>query len=260
MHITTYADLDLKNHPFLTHRDEINQIIQPLSDYFGLNSFNFHKTYHDNAQIRLTNTPEWCYEYLVDRYYLESIFELPAHNYQKNRYIWSNIHSHKRILAGARRHGINYGITFVEPVADGCEFYFFGTLNDNPEIINHYLSNFRLLEKFVATFHKKAAHLFAIIEEKRVIVEDWKSNPLHYQPARAINNLQYLAEISEFTFTARELDCVPQLLKGHSAKQIAENLEISFRTVETHINNLKLKTRTHSKDELLRVLHCVFSC
>lgn len=260
MKIATYSELDLKNHIFLQQSDEINQILKPLVDNFGLNSFNFHKTYHDNAQIRLTNTPSWCYEYLTDKYYQESIFELPAHNYQKNRYIWSNIHTHKRILAGARAHGINYGITFVEPVDDGCEFYFIGTLIDNPEIINHYLSNFRLLEKFVATFHKKAAHLFEKIEPRRVIVEDWQNNQVCYNPAVSVDNLKYLAEISEYHFTARELDCVPGLLKGHSAKQVAENLQISFRTVETHINNLKQKTATASKDELLRVLHRVFSC
>lgn len=44
------------------------------------------------------------------------------------------------------------------------------------------------------------------------------------------------------------------VIKGFSAKQIAEKLGISFRTVEEYINHLKIKTSAVSKNDLLKIL------
>src|SRR5579863_3386981 len=89
--INSYKDIDFDNHIFFNLVDEINQVIAPLINYFGLNSFNYHKIFNDNSHIRLTNTPNWYRHYLKNRLYLQSIFELPANNYYRNRIIWSNI-------------------------------------------------------------------------------------------------------------------------------------------------------------------------
>jgi len=51
--------------------------------------------------------------------------------------------------------------------------------------------------------------------------------------------------------TAREVDILKCLLKGYSAKETGLELEISYRTVESYINTLKLKLDCTKKSELI---------
>lgn len=51
--------------------------------------------------------------------------------------------------------------------------------------------------------------------------------------------------------TEREVECLSHLLKGKSAKLTASLMNISVRTVEFHLNNIKLKAKCRTKLELL---------
>lgn len=252
--INTLADIDLENHIFLSKAEEINNIIKPLTDSFGLNTFNYHKTYTDNSYQFLTNIPAWRRHYSLNRLYQKSVFELPAHTYVKSRIITSNLDTHSVVLLEASKFGIKSVITFVEPVDDGCEFYFLGSSSDNKTIINKCLSNFFLLEKFIANFHNMAKDIFTEIRPYRLIVKDRMKNNLSFNLDDNIDKFNFLSLIYNYHFTQREIDCIPLLMKGYSAKQIAENLGLSFRTIEMYINNLKEKTNTTNKIELVTLL------
>ena len=65
--IESWSNLNLENHPFISQIEWINEIIEPIRKHFALDSFNYHKTYFDNYQIRLTNKPEWY------KYYLKNV-------------------------------------------------------------------------------------------------------------------------------------------------------------------------------------------
>lgn len=57
-----------------------------------------------------------------------------------------------------------------------------------------------------------------------------------------------IVELSE-----REISCLSALFKGLTAKETAEHLGISPKTVETHIANIKKKTGVNSKKELIEL-------
>lgn len=54
------------------------------------------------------------------------------------------------------------------------------------------------------------------------------------------------------TLTLREVDILRLIVKGHTNRQIADALNISVRTVETHRANLMEKLNLHSRVELVR--------
>jgi len=54
--------------------------------------------------------------------------------------------------------------------------------------------------------------------------------------------------------TAREREILDLLVAGHSNKQLARQLDLSLRTVETHRNNILKKMSVGSFSELLRML------
>lgn len=56
---------------------------------------------------------------------------------------------------------------------------------------------------------------------------------------------------SDIYLTVRENECLFLLLHGGTAKQIAQTLHLSRRTVETYIDNIKIKFDCNSKSELI---------
>ena len=52
--------------------------------------------------------------------------------------------------------------------------------------------------------------------------------------------------------TQRETQCLRVLNEGKSYKEISSNLNISTRTVENHINNIKQKTGLNSRSQLIQ--------
>jgi DNA-binding CsgD family transcriptional regulator len=51
--------------------------------------------------------------------------------------------------------------------------------------------------------------------------------------------------------TPRELDVLRLLAEGLSAKEVAIKLDITSRTVESHIDKLRLKTRARNRTHLV---------
>jgi DNA-binding CsgD family transcriptional regulator len=80
------------------------------------------------------------------------------------------------------------------------------------------------------------------------------------QPTNKAKNLHVVQiENRSFSFTEREKQCINYLLNGLSAKQTASRLDISQRTVEIYLHNIKKKTDSKSKLILLSKLqHITF--
>ncbi len=57
--------------------------------------------------------------------------------------------------------------------------------------------------------------------------------------------------IDQFSLSKRESECLYHLMRGKSAKHIANRLNISAKTVEFHVSNIKIKMDCHSKAELI---------
>ena len=59
----------------------------------------------------------------------------------------------------------------------------------------------------------------------------------------------------KFKVTEREYECLTLWASGYTLKTIACRLNISPRTVETHINKVKRKTGSYYKDKLIELFH-----
>lgn len=56
---------------------------------------------------------------------------------------------------------------------------------------------------------------------------------------------------SNIKFTEREMECLYFIIRGKSAKVIADLLCVSRRTVEDYVNKLKIKFSVKNKYELI---------
>ncbi len=61
-----------------------------------------------------------------------------------------------------------------------------------------------------------------------------------------------LAKAKEYNLTVRELDCIDWTLMDKTAKEIANILNISARTIEDYLNNIRHKLNCQTKLELIK--------
>ena len=66
------------------------------------------------------------------------------------------------------------------------------------------------------------------------------------------NSLAQL-KINKTYLSKREIECLQLTIKGYTAKRIARQLGISHRTVEEYLFNIRIKTGTSSKAELIEM-------
>lgn len=74
----------------------------------------------------------------------------------------------------------------------------------------------------------------------------------HYYPLNHEQRCYRLANQTDtFKLSKREMECLYYLLRGKTAKQIARTLDLSFRTIEAYIRNIKLKFTCDNKSQLI---------
>lgn len=60
-------------------------------------------------------------------------------------------------------------------------------------------------------------------------------------------------QVNHIALSKRELECLNLTVKGYTAKKIARELQISHRTVEEYIYNMRVKVGASSKAELIEM-------
>ena len=241
-------------HFFTTSHHQVDEIVKPLKDYFGLTSFAYLKSFNDGSEIRLSNQPKWIEYYYENELYKTSLFERPPSEFVKARLVWAGLTVHNPILDKAREFNIDHGMTFIEPFAEGCEFFFIGTEVDRTEVMSKYLANLDLIERFLDYFREKAAPLIKeALHHKIIIPGKFETAPKIFC-LKELNRSAFLNSLNPIEFTGRELECMRLLAKGYTHKMIAKELSISPRTVETYLNHVKEKTGSYSKGDLVKYL------
>ncbi len=84
------------------------------------------------------------------------------------------------------------------------------------------------------------------------------ANKGSYLPSSLMNELIEVTKKTNstgnmFGLTTRELDILKELAVGKCNKEIAQRLEISVRTVETHRQNIRQKTGMYSNTDLMKI-------
>ncbi|MBN2690051.1 MAG: helix-turn-helix transcriptional regulator [Gammaproteobacteria bacterium] len=269
-------------HPSLYYADKIEEICAPLRR-FDITYFRYIKNYSDNKHITLCDNKEWTKNFYAKGYHHISILLKDPELHKSGFILWSALQDAKTFLEDAEfGFNIGNGITLVEKRDNYCEFYNFGSSAHNKQIINFYLNNLDVLKRFTMYFKEKARPYIEHAEKIPIKIsahigqtqtnktfDRYHLERLHkqtynikqkYLKETKINNYKFTAgELKGIVLSGRELDCVLHILQGHNTKETADQLNISPRTVETHLSNIREKLNCSSKTAIKqKLLNCGF--
>ncbi len=156
------------------------------------------------------------------------------------------------------------GITMYRKTREYKEGWSFGGARDEGELVNFLINNYDLLLKYILYFKSVAADIIDTSDERKLInvnlIEDKELQENTYSQIIAtfkegLEKGKYLIESpkGQFFLTKREVDCLYYRSQGSSAKEIAREMDISHRTVESFINNIKIKSRMTNLSEIIKL-------
>lgn len=266
--------LDLKKHFSLNSCNEVDQLCSPLNT-IGITYFNYIKIYHkDSSRELLTNNSSW-----IDHFYKNSLYKSVGtvdieHLLPKGYFLWSELDSNDPIYAqGRESFNIDNGVSFVIKRKDVTFLYIFASTRDNHSINNFYVRNIDLFKRFILYFNdtgssliKKAAKNRIYLPEKQIITPERiiKNNISELTREKFYNKTNVdrfylLSESDDLYLTKKQAECATYFIEGATAKECAKLLNISHRTVEGYLSDIKSKIHNSlgvnlNKDELIRFL------
>jgi len=236
--------------------------------------FDYVRLYADGSRICLCNRPEWLTHFYAHDFHQVGVFEGSFDIYREG-YVLLQTVSHPEILQNAKMYfNLDYCIIIIKPSKTFCEFYHFASTPDNPSIVNFFLNNLDLLDRFILYFKDKAAGIIESAREsplifplrdESTIATDLKTtlgnkeNDLRQRFVRETDIRKYRLMIDgyETIFTKSEMDCLLRIKAGENSREIAEHICRSQKTVENHIYNVKNRLNCSSKSQLIKT---IFNC
>ncbi len=242
----------------------MRKIAEPLFINTEITNFSYLKFCSDGSVINLTTDIRWIdyrfaenikYRILFEKQLEEGIVEKPY------MYLWPNEIDNK-LLGALRANGIWNGCNIYIPKNNQIEVFSFSSSVNNSNIQNFYINNFNFLNKFIIYFMSNINSLHEAEERKNRIITDIQfpcmltsETKNKYIEQKKIFDLKKVKITSELSLSNKEIECCYYLSKGLSIKGIANKMCLSPRTIETHVNHIKLKSNCYTTDLLIEYIH-----
>lgn len=258
--------------------DEICRICQPLFQNSPVDYFEYVRFYDSGEMLLLGTHPEGMIKAFANNLFpsqeeldsfqtygvkvacLSHEMELPAGVSVLNSERYQNN------ITNAADHHIYHRIYFIERKDTYYKIYGYGVSKSSKSILNYYLNSLSFLEKFVKHFEWHAQGLIEADVKKNIIVI-----PNYHQKISLVNcEIPSVLNDSELEFkqngtgtiaqhydriTSREKECLSLVAQGYTMKNAARKLQISPRTVEQHLRNIKEKYGLNTKNQLVEIWH-----
>ena len=261
--------VDLSKNRGITSYQEVLSICKPLYELLEVTYFNYVKLFPNGARSVLTDRTDFITQYYSNPELFTTKAVLNMEGLTTDKVFLSCEFRDQLSYQIARNEfDIDNGLTIIQPVDDYLELYYFGTKKENYAHVETYKNNIDLFYRFIIFFKEQAKDLMDQADEDRFFLPGLSEDK---PQSRLEDNIASIRQIflaatkpskivtKDFNaypvaLTYREAEVMYYLSKFATAKAVANHLDISYRTVETHLSNIKEKLGYKKKGELLRSL------
>lgn len=240
--------IKFKNHPSLEFHKDIAQICQNFFQKFNYNILNFIRRYDDGAVIYLCDNRDWLEHYLNNNYPGLGAFEQNSVPITSDYVLWTALSDVDPVVIDSRTiFNIKYGVTLVCKFSGGCDYFNFGTAEDERAVMGKIYNELDELKQFVNLFYEKTKRILHRVEQQRFNLDQFATVEKVIKPIERL----YLGPAYDYAYlTEKELACLKSLITGRTIPEIAILLQASPRTVEKHVENIKNKLHCKTQFEL----------
>lgn len=234
---------------YLSKCQEIKDILLPILQILSINDFSFYRIYPDNNRIFFSGSQSWLKNYFDKNYFvIQDYNKIAEMSHFVPWLLWpkDDIIAQQLILDAHNNFDMGNAISIHKVQANYINVLSLRSTKYDTEAIYRYLMNLSQIEYHIVQFLEKAEKIIKEAES-RYIIQVPELNKL------VNKNKKFFREpfSRKKIFTIREEECLREIVRGKTSKQIANILGISFRTVEIHVQNIKSKLCVHTKSDLI---------
>lgn len=253
------------NHYSRSITDDINAIAYPLIRY-GITYFAYLRFYNDGHAFNLVTHWESLSHQVNKQYPLSPPIkiELCKNNFHYLPFSDELFAENNPVYRDyAQLFNLGHPIFFIERYKDYTDVFAYSTVANNAGIVNFYLNNLDILEKFKFYFKDKARKLIDKSTKNRILIPEHMRldfntiNNTENLKEQFINQLDiknYILPGKNISITKREIETIKNIISGRTIKEVAKQMMISPRTVEDYLNSLRTKLRLQKKSDIIQYI------
>jgi DNA-binding CsgD family transcriptional regulator len=250
---------------FIGQSGKIYDIAKPL-EKLKVFHFSFLQKNRDGTYLYFDSNPTWQEDFFLQALHVSSEY-LPQRHHQYEHYSLMTYDKPLKVLTHAKeKFDENYGLSIIRSVDRVARFFFFASRNDCPNMFDFYINHLYLFRRFASYFEEMIkdevckAQLYAFTLREMTLPyapamiqkEDIDSfmRETEFKPSQLLH-----PSLGNIHLSSREWECLRLTGKHWSCLEIAKHLNISTRTVETYVEQIKNKLGLMKKTEIIDVLH-----
>lgn len=248
-------------------QNEIDVLTGPLESLFGVNAYLYYRIDSQGGLITLCDRPEISEYYFDQQLYKSSPFlkhpklipsgfllasEVEHQNFQ-------SVQSHMNAKFELYNH-----LLIVENEGDVVHLHGFATTHRKRSLVNTYFNNLDRIRSYCQYFQARTSRFQNILDGMKVDFGGFVGPQFYKTEITSTPQLSAKHQADFFHYmnklcgglklykplSDREMECLQLLLAGKSASLIAEELAISTRTAEHHIDHIKNKLMCMTKTDI----------
>jgi DNA-binding CsgD family transcriptional regulator len=245
---------------------EVNEICESLFKQENMIYFAYIRQYDDGFCVPLISNGDLIKHHL-DKEYL-CYPSVPAKLLEQRKFhyiVMPNLED--GFTQAAHDYNIYFNIShpfyMFERYKNYFDLFVFSVASGNSSSVNTYFSNLPLLENFKFYFKEKAHTLISKALENKIYLPPHmqatfgglNSNPPHSNQKFMPKKYFFEHDEKSFYLNSRHMEVLKCLDLGHTAKETGKILNISHRTIEAYIDEIKIKFNLNKKSQLISFCH-----
>jgi len=231
--------------------------------------FEYTRLYKTGNRFYLSNNQNWFEYFLKNNFQDDYDYNNILWSASKRKYtLWVALNDNK-VLSGYFKNNMWNGLIYsFRHNDDYIDLFSFSTTIKNKHVNNLYINNTDIINKAIMFFKNEIYKKLPIGDDKFLLKthshRDLSDDITPSISSKMIDNFYNQTKVGRYYFNVGELDfyltrmefmCLTLMSHGNSVKNIANKCSISPRTVETHINSIKIKTGTTNRSGLISILN-----
>lgn len=246
--------------------EALNSICHPLS-MLNIKVFAYFRFFQNGKYMYLCNNLDWvrfCLQNIHNNEGTElgkEIGYVPEDNY--HCFLWPTKKT-DYLMSALYDFNIWNGLSIFKQREDSIELWGFAADRKTETLRDFYIQNIDLLKDFTTFFNVSAADFICPDDNRLAVykdfkqfdstVDEYKSNQIaEFIKKTSTCNYPLMVNNQEVFLTKKELMCLNWLSSGKNAKQIALQLDLSYRTIEKNLESIKIKTGCHDKESIIKI-------
>jgi DNA-binding CsgD family transcriptional regulator len=256
-------DSEIKQHVMVKYGKRFGELCASIFRSTPVNYIGLARIYNNGSRSYLISDPAWGEVLLEKKYHLAGTEDALIHGPESSFQLWSAsamfavTQKTQELLKDCIANNYGNGVTLIERGKNFIEFIHICANSGYERVDNYLINNIDSLWKSVLSIRENLAKDKAL---KNAYDKKYHYNVLLPEPVLGTAKIGLKKPTKKYFlggyfdniyFTPKEMDCLTLLYENQTIQQIAKRLDLSPRTVESYINNIKQKTSCFNKTALV---------